>query len=258
MRQNEVKLRLHAGGHAFGTMVMEFFVPSLPQIAGVAGADFALFDMEHTGVGMETVKAQVAACRGTGIAPFVRVPTLQQHFIARCLDIGATGIMVPMVESAAQAREIVAATRYPPIGRRGAAFRIAHDDFEDGAVEAKISALNDRALVIAMVETAKGVEAVDEIAAVEGVDVLWLGHFDLTNFMGIPGQFQHPGYQHAVAAIVTAADRHGKAAGMMAADEQWAADYIARGFRVIAYGLDYALYQRALSGGIASMRKLVQ
>ena len=235
-------------------MIFEFFTPGIAQIVKAAGADFILYDMEHSGAGIETIKAQMAACRGLDLVPLVRVPVLQSHFIARCLDMGAMGIMVPMVESAAQAREIVNATRYPPVGRRGAAFGVAHDDYEGGAVADKIAAANERTMVIALVETAEGIRNVDEIAAVEGVDVVWLGHFDLTNFMGIPAQFQHPDYLAAVDKLLAAANRHGKAAGMMAGDDDWARDYKAKGFRAIAYGLDLMLLQRVLRDGLDKLR----
>ena len=258
MRPNPVRRRLLDGGYSFGTMVFEFFTPGMPQIAKTAGAEFILFDMEHSGVTIETLKGQIAACRGIGLVPMVRVPALQYHFIARCLDMGAMGIMVPMVESAAQAREIVSATRYPPSGRRGAAFSMAHDDYAGGSVADKIAAANERTLVIALVETVAGVAAVDEIAAVDGIDVVWMGHFDLTNFMGIPGQFKNPEYLLAVDTIVQAANRHGKIPGMMAADEVWAQNYLAKGFRIIAYGVDHLLLQRALSEGLSHMRKLVK
>ena len=89
MRSNRVKFDLAAGKHVFGTMVFEFFSPGMPQIAKTAGAEFVLFDMEHSGVTIETLKGQFAACRGIGITPMVRVPALQYHFIARCLDMGA-------------------------------------------------------------------------------------------------------------------------------------------------------------------------
>ena len=258
MKNNPVKSALRAGQFAFGTMVFEFFTPGMPQIAKTAGAEFVLFDMEHSGVTIETLKGQLAACRGIGITPMVRVPALQYHFIARCLDMGAMGIMVPMVESAAQAREIVSATRYPPFGRRGAAFGMAHDDYEGGSVPDKMAVANERTLVIALVETVAGVAAVDEIAAVDGIDVVWMGHFDLTNFMGIPGQFDNPDYLLAVDSIVRAATRHGKVPGMMAADEVWAQNYLAKGFRIIAYGIDHMLLQRALGEGLSHIRKMVQ
>jgi 2-dehydro-3-deoxyglucarate aldolase/4-hydroxy-2-oxoheptanedioate aldolase len=134
---------------------------------------------------------------------------------------------------------------------------MAHDDYEGGSVPEKIAAANERTLVIALVETAAGVAAVDEIAAVDGIDVIWVGHFDLTNFMGIPGQFENPDYLRAIDTIVEAAKRHGKIAGFMAADEVWARDYLAKGFRIIAYGVDHLLLQRALGAGLSRMREIV-
>ena len=255
MQPNPVKSRLAAGGTAFGTMAFEFFTPSLAQIVKSAGADFLLYDMEHSSADVETMKAQFACCRGIGLPAFVRVPALQYHFIARMLDAGAMGIMVPMVETAEQAAQIVSCTRYPPHGRRGAAFGVsAHDDFLPGSVSDKIAAAHQRTLVIALVETALGIENVDAIAAVPDVDVVWLGHFDLTNFLGIPGAFTHPRYLQAVDALVAACARHGKTAGFMAADDVWAADYRARGFRLIAYGVDVLLFQAALASGLANLR----
>lgn len=257
MKTNPVKQKLLAGGHAFGAMTFEFFSPGMPQIIAAAGAEFLLFDMEHSGIGIETVKAQIAACRGLPLVPGVRVPATEYHFIANCLDAGAMSVMVPMVESVEQARDIVRFSQYPPAGRRGAAFGVAHDDYAAGSVADKIANARARTQIIAMIETARGVEAVDEIAAVDGIDVLWLGHFDLTNFMGIPAQFQHPDFLAAVKRIVAAAERHGKAAGFMAMDETWARDFLAHGFRMMAYGLDIALYQSALARGLSFMRATV-
>lgn len=256
MRDNPVKHRLAEGGTAFGSMVFEFFTPGIAQIMKAAGAEFVLYDMEHSGASVETMKAQFAACRGIGVVPLVRVPTDQYHFVARCLDMGAMGIMAPMVESAEQARQFVAMTRYPQAGRRGAAFGMAHDDYEAGTPADKIAGAHRRTMVICLIETAAGAAAVDEIAAVDGVDVVWLGHFDMTNFMGIPGQFQHPDYLANVDRIVAAARKHGKAAGFMAADETWAADYYAKGFRMVSYGLDHLLLQQSLSRGLAGLRAL--
>ena len=255
MRSNPVKERIKSGEAVYGTMIFEFFTPGIAQICKAAGAEFVLFDMEHSGIGLDVIKAQMAACRGIGIVPMVRVPVLQSHFIARCLDMGAMGIMVPMVESAEQARAIVTAVRYPPHGRRGAAFGVAHDDYEGGSVAEKVVIANDRTLVIALIETAEGIRNVDTIAAVEGIDVLWLGHFDLTNFMGIPAQFRHADYLAAVDGLTASAKRHGKALGVMAGDTDWGHEYRAKGFNVIAYGLDLALFQRALAEGLAVLKQ---
>ena len=254
MRPNPVKTTLATGGRAFGTMVFEFFTPGLAQIMAAAGAEFAVYDTEHSGAGIETIKAQMAYARFTGCVPLVRVGATDYHAIAATLDAGALGIMAPMVETADQAAFLVACTRYPPHGRRGAAVGVAHDDYLGGSVTEKLRAANERTLVIALIETQAGVENVEAIAAVPGIDVLWLGHFDLTNSLGIPGGFDDPRFERAVDRIAAAADRHDKALGMMVADEAWARRYIAKGFRMIAYGIDHHLLQSALSRGIAAMR----
>jgi 2-dehydro-3-deoxyglucarate aldolase/4-hydroxy-2-oxoheptanedioate aldolase len=212
--------------------------------------------MEHSGADVETMKAQFASCRGIGLPPVVRVPAAEYHFIARMLDAGAMGIMVPMVETREQAEHIVACTRYPPLGRRGAAFGVApHDDYLAGSVADKIAAAHARTLVMCQVETARGAENVDAIAAVPGVDVVWLGHFDLTNFLGIPGEFTHPRYLGAVDDLLAACRHHGKAPGFMAADAGWAREYRAKGFRALAYGIDVLLLQTALAQGLAALRE---
>ena len=251
-----LKQRLKNGHVPVGTMVFEFFVPGMAQMARAVGADFLMYDTEHSGVDIEAIKAQCAACNGTGVVPLVRVPGFHYHFVARALDAGAHGIMMPMVADAEQARALVSWSRYPPLGRRGAAFGVAHDGYLPGAPRDKIAASAERTLVIAMIETPEGVANVDAIAAVDGVDVLWIGHFDLTNFMGIAGEFDHPDYLAAVDRIVAAARRHGKTAAVMAGDEAWARRYHGLGFRMFAYGLDSQLFQRALAAGIGVVRAL--
>ena len=254
MRDNPVKQTIANGGKAFGAMVFEFFSPGLPQLCKNAGAEFVLYDMEHSGLEFETLKTQFALCRGLDIVPMVRVPVGQYHFIARALDIGAMGIMVPMVGSAEEAAHIVSCTRYPPLGRRGAAFGFAHDDYQGGDVAAKIEAIHARTMVIPQIETAEGLGHVEAIAAVPGVDALWLGHFDLTNFLGVPGQFQHPAYLQGVKRIVTACKAHGKTPAFLATDEAWSREYLAHGFRLFAFGVDQLMLQGALKAGLDQLR----
>jgi 2-dehydro-3-deoxyglucarate aldolase/4-hydroxy-2-oxoheptanedioate aldolase len=252
----DLKQRLRQDGSAFGCMVMEFLVPGMPAIVAAAGADFALFDMEHTGASLETMKAMVAGCRGIGLAPLVRVPRGEYHFIARALDVGAHGVMVPMVGSAAEAARIAACAHYPPAGRRGAAFGVAHDDYRTAEPAAAMARAAQRTLVIAQIETPEGLHEVEAIAAAPGIDVVWLGHFDLTNFMGIPGQFSHPDYLEAVRRVVAATRANSKVAGFMAGDAAWAQEYWEHGFRMIAFGLDHLLFQAALRSGLETLRGL--
>jgi 2-keto-3-deoxy-L-rhamnonate aldolase RhmA len=258
MRENPVKRKIASGGLALGTMAFEFNTTGLARLAAESNAEFVIFDQEHTGWTAETIRMLVATSGGADLVPMVRVPTTQYHLISRVLDVGVRGIMVPMVESAEQAKLIVDSAKYPPVGKRGAAFGVAHDDYAGGAVGEKMRSANDETLLIAQIETPGGVENVEAIAATAGIDVVWIGHFDLTNFMGIPAQFEHPRYLDAVKKVVAAADAAGKTAGIMAGtveDAHWALD---QGFRIVAYSGDLWLYQLALREGLAQIRAHVE
>jgi 2-dehydro-3-deoxyglucarate aldolase/4-hydroxy-2-oxoheptanedioate aldolase len=187
-----------------------------------------------------------------------RVATHQYQYISRALDAGCMGVMVPMVSSAEEAQFIVSCTRYPPQGRRGAAFGFAHDDYLAGSVADKIRIAHERTLVMCLIETERGIANIDEIAAVSGVDVLWLGHFDLTNFLGIPAQFDHPKYVAAIEKLVAAARKHGKVLACMTADDAWSKAYWDKGFRLFAVGVDAHLLQGAIRAGLKTLNELAK
>jgi 2-dehydro-3-deoxyglucarate aldolase/4-hydroxy-2-oxoheptanedioate aldolase len=257
MRTNQVKRTLASGGVAIGTMVFEFSTTGIARIVAEAGADFVVYDMEHTGWSIETVRMLLATSGGTNTIPMVRVPATQYHLLSRPLDAGAMGLMAPMVEDADQARFIVKSAKYPPMGTRGTAFTIAHDDYQGGDVAEKMRSANEEGLILAQIETARGVDNVEAIAAVDGIDVLWIGHFDLTTSLGIPAQFDHPRFKDAVARVVEAANRHGKTAGIMASGVDSSIDWLNQGFRAVAYWGDLWVYGQALSEGLAAVRQAV-
>jgi 2-dehydro-3-deoxyglucarate aldolase/4-hydroxy-2-oxoheptanedioate aldolase len=254
MRDNTVKRALADGGHSFGTMVFEFSTTGFSRVAAQAGAEFACFDMEHTGWSMETIRMLMATTRGAELVPLVRVPADDHDYIARALDLGALGVMLPMVESEEQARHIVSCTRYPPTGTRGFGL-LYRDDYENDNHIATMAKANREIMVIAQIETRAGVEEVEKIAAVEGVDVLWIGHFDLTASLGIPAQFAHPDFLAAVERVVAACNAHGKTAGIMAGDIPSGKQWLAKGFRAIAYGGDLWLYAASLQAGLTALRQ---
>jgi 2-keto-3-deoxy-L-rhamnonate aldolase RhmA len=140
----------------------------------------------------------------------VRVPGCHYHLIAPVLDASAMGIMVPMVETAAQTDQIASWCRYRPRGVHGVAFGMPHDDYVDDDVVQKLREANERTLVIALIATTAGITNAEAIIAVEGIDIGWLGHFDLTNSTGIPGQFDHPDFLAAVDRLIAPCRRHGK------------------------------------------------
>lgn len=254
MRENGVKRRVLAGERSFGTMIFEFATTGIGRIAAAAGAEFVVYDMEHTGWSIETIRGLIATTRAADTVPMVRVPATQYHLLSRPLDVGAMGLMVPMVESVEQAELIVRSTKYPPMGGRGSAFAVAHDDYAGGDVLAKMESANAEILLMAQIETAAGVENAEAIAAVDGIDVLWIGHFDLTASLGIPAQFDHPDYLRAVERVLEACERHGKVPGIMVPDVATGTRLLDQGFRMMAYSGDLWILGQALQAGLTALR----
>lgn len=254
MQPNPVKQKLIAGGSAIGTMMFEFHSAGVARAAAASGAEYSIFDMEHTGWSVETIRVLCATSHGTDMLPMVRVPATEYHFIARVLDMGAVGVMVPMVESAEQADVIVNSAKYPPVGRRGSAFGIGHDDYSGGDVVAKMQQSNENQILIAQIETASGLENVEAIAAVDGIDVLWIGQSDLSASIGVPGQFDHPKFVAAVDRVIAACEANGKIGGFMVTTRdfgQWVAE---KGFRMLAWSGDVWIYQEGLKSGMDALR----
>ena len=254
MRPNPIRERLNKGKNTLGIMAFEFFTPGLIPIAEKAGCDFIILDMEHSGISLDTIKDQLAFARGTSVVPIVRVPGSAYHLIAPVLDAGAMGIMVPLVETAEQAREIVSACRYRPLGRRGLGFSVAHDDYSIGDVSEKIKQANDRTLVIALIESEIGIQNVDEILSVPGIDVGWLGHYDLTDSMGIPGDFENPLFKRAVNDFIKASKKNKKTAGILATDLKTVIQWHKKGFNCLCYGTDISLMRDTLTEGLDKIR----
>jgi len=224
------------------------------HILAAAGADFCFLDMEHSGFGIDTIKRVLTGYAAAGVPVFVRPPSKAYHHISRVLDAGADGVCLPMVDDAEQAAEIVSCTRYPPQGVRGIGLQITHDRFAYGDPAAKLAAANRRMCVAVQIETEAGAENVDVIAATPGVDMIWVGHYDLSAAMGIAGRYDHPRYQKVLKAIRAACDRHGVSLGTIAPDVDAGIGALKQGYNFISYATDAWLLRDALRAGIDSMR----
>ena len=235
--------------------MFEFPTTGIARVAAVAGAEFAVYDMEHTGWGIETIRMLIATTPRPNLAPIVRIPACEYHFVSRVLDAGAMGIMVPMVESVEQAELLVRSAKYPPVGRRGAAFSIAHDDYRNDPIPDVIESANREVQLIAQIETVKGLENVEKIAAVPEIDVLWVGLFDLTSSMGIPGQLQHPETLAAIQRVLAACSAYRKVPAVLVTSVPEGLAQLQAGFRMVAYGGDLWIYQSALRKGLNALRE---
>jgi 2-dehydro-3-deoxyglucarate aldolase/4-hydroxy-2-oxoheptanedioate aldolase len=256
MKPNRFKQKLAEGKVPVGHMLLEFGVRSIPRLLQNAGVDFVLIDNEHSAFSTSEVADLIAWFRATEIAPFVRVPEVQYHLIARTLDLGAQGVMVPNVKNAAEARAIVDAAKYAPLGKRGVIMGNANTDFQSLAPADFLVEANRTTTIICQIESVEGVENVEAIASTPGVDVLWVGHFDLTQSQGIPGQFHHDRFFDAVAKVIAAARKHQLGAGIQPGSVAQAEEWMKLGFNVISYSADYAIYTAALAAGVDEVQKL--
>jgi len=257
MKENRFQRILREGGRPVGHMIMEFGTRGIAKILEAAGVDFVLIDMEHTGFDSERVADLVAWFKATDIAPFVRVPQGLYHFIARTMDAGALGVMVANVETGEQARSIVDAVKYAPLGRRGLGLGTAHNDYVPPDAAAYLDYANRNTTVICQIESETGLENLDAIASAAGVDVLWVGHFDLTQSMGIPAQFSSPRFTGALKQVIDAANRHGKLAAIQPGNFQQAEQWLRLGFHFMSWKVDIAVYRDALRKDIEDLRKLM-
>jgi 2-dehydro-3-deoxyglucarate aldolase/4-hydroxy-2-oxoheptanedioate aldolase len=255
MRSNPVRDKLARGETVFGPMIMEFASPGVAQIFAGAGADFIVYDQEAGCLDTATIKMQMALTRGLDIAPMVNVAWHDYELLVRPLDCGAMGLMVPVVQTRAEAQAIANITHYPPAGIRGAAFGIMHDDYAGTEIDQAIEIADARNLIIAKIETVKGVENIDEIISVPGIDVAFVGHMDLSVSLGAPGHYDTPQFLAAVDRVIAACKRHGKIGACLVTSPDAARQWMAKGFRFIIYSTDVILIASAFRSGIEAAKR---
>src|SRR5580692_1223503 len=242
---NGFRQRLQKGEVLLGQMVLELFTPGIGPMLAACGLDFVIFDMEHGRCDISLMSEMIASCRGSKIVPMARVPDLNFAPLSRVLDVGARGVMVPRVETRQQAEDIVSQLKYAPMGRRGVALGIAHDLYRAGSAEFFAQANEDIAVIL-LLETEKAFENLDAIVSVPGVDVAWMGHYDLTVSMGIPAQFEHPRFLGAMDELATVCRRHGVAPGFLPSTPDLAVHWIGKGFRALSLGSDIGVLMDAV------------
>ncbi len=238
-----------------GHFIFEFDTPGMGHICKNAGCEFALFDTEHSGFGIETTKRMLRYFQAAELPTIVRVPSKDYKDIARACDAGAEGVMLPMVSTPEEAEQILQSMKYPPRGGRGVIVRAALDRYTAGPTDQKLAAQNERTTFFAQIETAEGVENAEAIASIDGVDCLWVGHFDLSCSLGIPGQFDHPDFVGAIETVIAAGRRTGKSLGRLAPDVATGAALYKQGFDFIAYSADAWLLGDALAAALKDLRE---
>lgn len=245
-----LRARLAAGQTLFGTFLGLGCALSAEACA-LAGFDWLLADLEHGGGGESTLLAQLLAADAHQVPMLVRVESGDRIRAGRVLDLGAAGVMFPRLESAAQAEEALRHAHYPPLGDRGVATYNRACGF--GLRPDALDTANDRIACIVQVENRRAVDQIDEIAAVPGIDVLFIGPRDLSHDLGVPGDLASPTYLAALNRVRAACDAAGIASGILAPDAEAARRYADDGFRFIGVGSDATLLAQASRSVVAAL-----
>ena len=254
MKANRVRQVLAEGKRPIGHMIMEFSTRGIAKIVEAAGVDFVLIDGEHSGFDMGQIDDLLAWFKATPLAPFVRVPSSDYHFIARVMDAGALGVMVPNVKSAEQAKEVVDAMRYAPEGERGLGLGGSLNDFVRPNPKEYMHEANRNNMVICQIESKEALDNLEAIASTPGVDVLWVGHFDLTQSLGIVGEFHHDDFLNALKRVVEVTKQYGQAAGIQPGSLEQARTWMDIGCNMISYSADHGVYSAALRSAVEDLR----
>ena len=254
---NVAKDRLAAGQLSLGVGIRISSHPAVARAMAAAGFDWLFIDLEHGNLGIESASHLSAAALGAGIAPLVRVPPRQNWMASRVLEGGAMGVVMPDVRNAGEAQNLVEVTKFRPLGRRnigGPAMQLAYNVLPP---QETADFYNQTTLSVAMVETREAVEAVDEITAVEGLDVVMIGGNDLTTSMEIPGQTDNPRVIEAFEALTAACKKHDKFAGMGGVNnDEHAKRYVDMGVRFILGGADTGFLASGAATRTAALRQL--
>lgn len=252
---NHAKRQLRDGRLAIGLGLRQARTVDIAQIAKTAGFDWLFIDCEHSSMSLDTAAQISAASLAVGVTPLVRVPGHEHHHATRALDNGAQGVVVPHIDTPEDARRIADCCRFPPLGHRSMGGALQQIGFAPMPIDDAARIVNEETLVVAMLESPRGIENCEAIAAVPGIDALLIGTNDLCFELGTPGKFDSPRVVDAYMKVVAACRKHGKAPGMGGVTTPDLLErYIGMGVRLVLAGTDFALLMQAASARVNLVR----
>jgi 4-hydroxy-2-oxoheptanedioate aldolase len=250
--ERSLKERLAAGETLFGTFV-NTPAGGLIEIMGHAGLDFVILDTEHGPLSIETCEELLRSVSSVGMSSIIRILSNEPTLAQRALDIGAGGVQVPQVQSRADAERAVQGAKYAPLGLRGLSTFLRAADY-GAAAQGHTDRANAESLVVIHIEGRSAVEAIDDILTVEGVDVIFLGPYDLSQSVGVPGQVEHPQVMEMMRTVAEKTRAAGKIVGSFARDVSYARKLMELGTRYLVYGVDVGVYLEAWRERVAALR----
>lgn len=237
---------------------INIFDPIIGELVGACGYDYALIDMEHSPSSVDAALPMIRAVQLGGAKALVRVPDKQTEWISRLMDMGADGVMVPMVNSREEAEQLAQTTLYAPAGTRGMAAGIVRATGYGVNTQQYLESYRQNFLLMLQIETKEAVDAVDEIAMVEGVDCLFIGPFDLAGSLGYLGEPDHKETMAAIRKITKAARAAGKPLSTLNTPARKARKLFSAGFDLVFSGSDLTMIREAMQADAANNRKLLQ
>ncbi len=254
MRINPLREKLRRGETVIGTMMREFTSPAVCGLIGNAGFDFVLVDGEHSPYCYETIDA-LAAAGPANMACLARVADVSYPLIARMLDTGVDGVMVPRVETKESVEEVIAAAKYPPLGRRGWGLRRVHLGDGPCSVADSITHFNEHTVIIIQVESRRALENLEEMMGVPGVDIALVGPMDLSISLGCPGDMQHPELEKALQQVIDICRKKGVAPGGFFPTLESCRKWRDRGMRCLLCSSDGAIFYQGAAELAASLKR---
>ena len=228
-----------------GTMISEFATPNLVRMLQTAGFEFAIVDCEHGYFDFSQIAAMVAVGNGFSMPVLTRIPVAEREYITKVLDMGGDGVLVPMVNTADDARKVVEYAKYVPLGKRGLSTTRAHTNYNPPPLKEYLPGANERTMVLVQIETAQAVENAMEIAAVDGVDALMIGPNDLAADFGYPGDLETDAMFAAIDRVVSATRESGTVCGMLASKLSYLQRCRERGMKIFGCGSEVGMLMKA-------------
>ena len=230
--------------------------PTIAEIMAASGFDWLAVDLEHSAITIREAEELIRIIELNQVVPFVRLTSSNPDQIKRVMDSGAHGVIVPMVNDKRVAEVAVAATKYPPIGNRS--YGLARAQKYGHGFEEYVSWQASNAMVVVQIEHIDAVNNLEEILLVDGVDAYFVGPYDLSGSLGIPGQFSHPDFVSAMERIKSVAEAVGKPGGVhiIEPDGEMLQDALAQGYQFVAYSLDFKILDSGSRAGLKAWRKI--
>lgn len=244
LRENFLKQKLNSGQVVIGTWSI-MSSPMVVDVIASAGVDFIIIDSEHGPVGFETAQSMAMVCESRQVSPVMRVSGINEAEILKALDIGCHCVQVPNVKSAQSVRQVVGFSKYPPIGERGFSPFTRAGQYSHETSPNYTGKANDNTLVAIHIEGKDAVDNIASIVAEPGLDIVFVGLFDLSKSLGIPGQVEHPSVMELLERVVSKASEHGKYVGTIATSHEQSVRYVDMGVKYITYSVDCEILSRS-------------